>query len=133
MVLFNEVKEEFEKHNCKLLMTEEEFNIKPRITNEKYNYTASCGHNHIINFTDFKRKQNDKICPKCSKEKQSINQIKLKYKDVKEEFEKHKCCLLMTEEEFNQKPRLFDEKYKYTASCGHNHIIIIFNLKKTTR
>jgi len=50
MVLFNEVKEEFEKHNCKLLMTEEEFNQKTRTTKEKYKYTASCGDNHEIIF-----------------------------------------------------------------------------------
>ena len=44
MVLsYDDVKYEFEKNNCKLLMTEDEFKQKPRrTTNEKYEYIASC-------------------------------------------------------------------------------------------
>jgi len=99
-------------------MTEEEFNQKPRISHEYYKYTAQCGHTSEVRYDHFKNQSG--FCPKCSKEKQSINQIIGKYKDVKEEFEKHKCCLLMTEEEFNQTPRIAREYYKYTAQCGHN-------------
>ena len=55
MVLsYNDVKTEFDKHNCILLMSEEEFNqLLRRRTNEKYKYTASCKHNHEIRFSDF--------------------------------------------------------------------------------
>ena len=51
MVLFNEVKETFENQGC---ITEEEFNIKSRITHENYKYISSCGHNHEICFNNFK-------------------------------------------------------------------------------
>lgn len=40
MVLFNEVKKTFKKHECILLMTEEEFNLNPRKNKDKYKYTA---------------------------------------------------------------------------------------------
>ena len=133
MVSFDDVKKKFEKHNCILLMSEEEFNEKPRIIKENYNYTASCGHNHIINFSEFKRKRKQSfLCPICSYKQMAINNIKFKFNDIKTEFEKHKCSLLMTEEEFNKTPRLADEKYEYTASCGHNHIINFTNFKRQT-
>jgi len=79
VVTYNEVKEEFEKHNCKLLMTEEEFNLKKRRTNENYKYIASCKCNHEIRFTNFKYGLQGRNCPKHSHLKQSIDN-KEKYK-----------------------------------------------------
>ena len=79
MVKYNEVKETFEKHNCKLLMTEEKFNQKNRTVSEKYKYIASCGDNHEVSFDIFKNKLSGVICPKCSFLKQSIDKIE-KYK-----------------------------------------------------
>ena len=54
----------------------------------------------------------------------------VKYNEVKETFEKHKCQLLMTEEEFNQKKRYVREKYKYIASCGDKHEVYFHHFKK---
>jgi len=81
MVTFNEVKEEFEKHNCKLLMTEDEFNQKPRYVKEKYPYIASCNdnHNHEVYFNNFKNRLTGIECPKCVNMKKSIDN-KEKYK-----------------------------------------------------
>ena len=45
----------------------------------------------------------------------------VKYNVVDAIFKKHKCTLLMSEEEFNLKKRFVKEKYKYIASCGHHH------------
>lgn len=76
MVKFNEVKAEFKKHKCELLMTEEEFNQKKsRITTEKYPYTASCGHQHEVSFNNFKSKSQGRKCPKCVHLNSSKDQI----------------------------------------------------------
>ena len=65
MVKYNEVKETFEKHNCQLLMSEEEFNLKPRKVFEIYKYIASCQHNHEVNFHNFKGRSTGVFCPNC--------------------------------------------------------------------
>ncbi len=79
MVKYNDVKEKFEEHNCKLLMTEDEFNLKSRIIHENYPYIASCGHNHEVNFHNFKGRLTGVKCPECVNLKQSIDN-KEKYK-----------------------------------------------------
>ena len=65
MVKYNEVKEVFENWGCILLMSEEEFDLEPRITKEKYKYTAQCNHNHEIWFHIFKSSSSGRICPDC--------------------------------------------------------------------
>ena len=80
MVKYNEVKEKFKEHGCQLLMTEEEFNQKKRIINEKYKYTAKCGHNHEVWFYNVNRLiPTSLFCPKCSNMNHSKNQ-KEKYR-----------------------------------------------------
>ena len=74
MVTFNDVKEKFEEHKCQLLMTEDEFNLKPRTTQEKYPYIASCGHNHNVWFHIFKMRLTGVFCPKCVILRDAINQ-----------------------------------------------------------
>ena len=124
MVKYNEVYETFNKQCCVLLMTEDEFNKKPRTNGEKYKFIASCKHNHEVRFSDFKSILKGLICPKCVIKRKSI-----KYIEIKKEFEKHNCILLMTEEEFNQESRTVSEKYKYTASCKHQHEIMFKHFK----
>jgi len=80
MVKYNEVKIEFEKHGCKLSMTEEEFNIKPRIIHENYPYIAKCTHKHEVCFNNFRNRLTGVECPDCVKLKQSIDK-KEKYKN----------------------------------------------------
>ena len=79
MVKYNDVKKEFVKHKCELLMSEEEFNLEPRKVKEKYNYTASCGHYNEVRFDAFKYYESGIICPDCVHLENSINQ-KEKYR-----------------------------------------------------
>ena len=80
MVSFNDVKAEFVKHGCILLMSEEEFNIKKsRTTKEKYKYTAQCNHNNEICFHNFKHLSQGINCLTCVNLEKSINQ-KEKYR-----------------------------------------------------
>jgi hypothetical protein len=44
------------------------------------------------------------------------------YENVKNKFLEHNCNLLTTEEEFNANTEKYP-KYKYIASCGHEHIV----------
>lgn len=53
------------------------------------------------------------------------------YEDVVEEFNKRKCKLLISEEEFNElKKNCKQLKLHYTASCGHNHSVF-YNVFKS--
>ena len=52
------------------------------------------------------------------------------YNEVKETFKKHGCELLMSEEDFNLEPRKAHDKYKYTASCKHNHEVCFTDFKR---
>lgn len=56
----------FEKENCKLLNTEEEFNdIGKLVGSPKYKYVASCGHEHIVFFNVFLNRKTGVLCPAC--------------------------------------------------------------------
>ena len=79
MVTYNVVNEKFKEHGCELLMTEEEFNKKPRTVNEKYPYIASCGDKNEVYFHHFKYTSQGLKCPKCVHLESSINKIE-KYK-----------------------------------------------------
>ena len=58
----------------------------------------------------------------------------LSYNEVKETFENQNCELSMTEEEFNlKKPRKVNEKYKYIASCKHNHEVCFERFKNRSQ
>jgi len=54
------------------------------------------------------------------------------YENVKNKFLENNCNLLTTEEEFNDNIERYP-KYKYIASCGHEHIVHyhIFSSRKT--
>ncbi len=45
------------------------------------------------------------------------------FNEVKETFESKGCQFLVSEEEFNKTKHSTAEKYKYIASCGHEHIV----------
>jgi hypothetical protein len=61
------------------------------------------------------------------------------YEDVKAEFAKHECQLLTTLEEWTEKQKNKDKsgnvKYKYIASCGHEHEVFynVFKSRGTGR
>ena len=94
--IYENVVEEFTKRDCKLLNTKEEyyFIIKNAFkSNYKLNYTASCGHNHIVFYNVFKSRGTGIRCPSCvnkkigndTKEKMTNNEI-TKICKVEQEF-----------------------------------------------
>jgi hypothetical protein len=54
------------------------------------------------------------------------------YENVKNKFSEYNCNLLTTEEEFNELTCRYP-KYRYIASCGHEHIVFFhsFSSRKT--
>jgi hypothetical protein len=82
--------EEFNKRNCKLLTTKEEhIEILKFAKNSvfKLNYTASCGHNHIVFYNVFKSRGTGIICPSCkNKEIGIIKKNKIQNKEVSKTY-----------------------------------------------
>jgi hypothetical protein len=65
--IYENVIEEFNKRNCKLLVSKEEFEQVINTCKKHYKlaYTASCGHNHIVFYNVFKSRNTGVICPSC--------------------------------------------------------------------
>ena len=81
--IYENIIEEFNKRDCKLLTTKEEHFEILKLTkkgNYKLNYVASCGHSHIVFYNVFKSRGTGIICPDC-KNKQIGNNQKEKIKN----------------------------------------------------
>jgi hypothetical protein len=81
--IYENITEEFNKRDCKLLTTKEEHLEILKLSkksNYKLNYIASCGHTHIVFYNVFKSRGTGIICPNC-KNKQIGNNIKEKIKN----------------------------------------------------
>lgn len=80
--IYENIIEEFNKRNCKLLVSKEQFQeiISNTKKNYKLNYTASCGHNHTVFYNVFKSRNTGVICPSC-KSKEIGKNIKEKIKN----------------------------------------------------
>ena len=66
--IYENVLNEFNKRNCKLITTEEQHNEILKNTkknNYKLNYIASCGHNNNVFYNVFKYRGTGIICPSC--------------------------------------------------------------------
>ena len=99
--IYENIIEEFNKRNCKLLNTKEEHCEILKMAkkgNYKLNYTASCGHNHIVFYNVFKSRGTGIICPIC-KNKEIGNDKKIKIKNN----EMSKIYLIEQEFKFIQK------------------------------
>ena len=87
MVTYEEIKLSFEKRKCKLLTNEKDYNemCDNKIKFKKFNYIASCNHNHIVFYNVFISRNTGIICPSCvnknngiiNKEKRKINKNEL--------------------------------------------------------
>ena len=65
---YENVINEFNKRNCKLLTTKEQYSEilkNSKGLNYKLNYIASCGHEHIVFYNVFKYRKTGVICPTC--------------------------------------------------------------------
>jgi hypothetical protein len=69
--IYENVIEEFNKQNCKLLTTKEEYIDILKNTNKVYrlHYIASCGHTHIVFYNVFKSRGTGIVCPSCKNKK----------------------------------------------------------------
>jgi hypothetical protein len=69
--IYENVIEEFNKQNCKLLTTKEEYIDILKNTKNVYrlNYIASCGHKHIVFYNVFKSRGTGIVCPSCKNKK----------------------------------------------------------------
>ena len=65
--IYENVVEEFNKRDCKLLTTKDEHTELAKQKHYRLNYIASCGHNHIVFFNVFKSRNTGVICPGCKK------------------------------------------------------------------
>jgi hypothetical protein len=74
MVNWKEIKDTFEKHNCKFLISEDEFNKTKHSTVEKYKYIASCGHENEVWFNVFQSRLTGVNCPNCVHKKNAEQQ-----------------------------------------------------------
>lgn len=86
MANYENIVEEFNKRNCKLLNTKEEYIEILRLSKKhmfKLNYTASCGHDHIVFYNVFKSRGTGIICPTCkTKENGNIKKEKIKNNEL---------------------------------------------------
>jgi hypothetical protein len=69
--IYENIIEEFNKQNCKLLTTKEEYIDILKNTKKVYrlNYIASCGHTHIVFYNVFKSRGTGIVCPSCKNKK----------------------------------------------------------------
>ena len=88
--IYENIVEEFNKRNCKLLTTKEEhieILQSAKKTMYKLNYTASCGHNHIVFYNVFKSRGTGIICPSCkNKEIGNITKEKMKNNELSKTY-----------------------------------------------
>ena len=84
--VYENVIEEFNKRNCKLLNTKEEHGEIFKMSNKgnyRLNYIASCGHNHIVFYNVFKSRGTGIICPSCkNKEIGKMQKEKIKNNEM---------------------------------------------------
>ena len=88
--IYENIVDEFNKRNCKLLNTKDEYIEilkSAKKTMYKLNYTASCGHNHIVFYNVFKSRGTGIICPSCkTKEIGNIKKEKMKNNEISRTF-----------------------------------------------
>ena len=108
--IYENVIEEFNKQNCKLLTTQEEYIdiLKNKKNVYRLNYIASCGHTHIVFYNVFKSRGTGIVCPSCKnkkigydkKEKMKNNEMS-KTSTIEQEFKFIKEFKELLKNEFN--------------------------------
>jgi hypothetical protein len=126
--IFENIINEFNNRNCKLLTTLVEFNTIRSYSisnNYKLNYIASCGHIHTVFYNVFKFRGTGIICPTC-KNIENGNNIKNKIKNneisklqnIKQEFN---CIHIITE--------LLDKEFYIIKGFDGCNVDLIFKPK----
>jgi hypothetical protein len=154
---YENVVEEFNKRNCKLLTTKDEHDELIKITKKtmyRLNYVASCGHQHIVFYNVFKSRGTGIICPTCkNKETGTIKKNQMKNNEISKiytteqegTFMKKLCDLLYNDFEIIKafegcnidlifRPKHMTE-YKWVGiqvkTTGARHLTYSFHLQKT--
>ena len=87
---YENVVEEFNKKKCMLLNTKEEYiEIVKSSKNGKYklNYTASCGHEHIVFYYVFKNRGTGILCPSCkNKHTGAMKKIQIQNNEISKTY-----------------------------------------------
>jgi hypothetical protein len=105
---YENIVEEFNKKNCKLLTTKDEHDELIKITKKtmyRLNYVASCGHQHIVFYNVFKSRGTGIICPTCKNKETGTNKkIQMKNNEISK--------IYTTEQEGTFMKKLCDLLYK---------------------
>jgi hypothetical protein len=154
---YENVVEEFNKRNCKLLNTKEEHTeiVKSsKKTMYRLNYVASCGHEHIVFYNVFKSRGTGIICPTCkNKETGTIKKNQMKNNEISKiytteqegTFMKNLCDLLYKDFEIIKafdgcnidlifRPKnMIEDKWVgiQVKTTGTRHLTYSFHLQKT--
>lgn len=126
--IYEIVIEEFNKRNCKLLNTKEEYFEISKNKNYKLDYIASCGHKHIVYYNVFKSRGTGIICPSCKNKE--IGKIK------KEQIKNNELSKIYTiEQEFTFIKyiiELLQNKFEIIKAFDGCKVDVIFKPKDTT-
>jgi hypothetical protein len=154
---YENVVEEFNKRNCKLLTTKDEHDEIIKITKKtmyRLNYVASCGHEHIVFYNVFKSRGTGIICPTCkNKETGTIKKNQMKNNEISKiytteqegTFMKNLCDLLYKDFEIIKafdgcnidlifRPKnMIEDKWVgiQVKTTGTRHLTYSFHLQKT--
>jgi hypothetical protein len=154
---YENVVEEFNKRNCKLLTTKDEHDELIKITKKtmyRLNYVASCGHQHIVFYNVFKSRGTGIICPTCkNKETGTIKKNQMKNNEISKiytteqegTFMKKLCDLLYNDFEIIKafdgcnidlifRPKhMTEDKWVgiQVKTTGARHLTYSFHLQKT--
>jgi hypothetical protein len=128
---YENIIEEFNNKNCKLLTSKEEFCEILKISKKgiyKLNYIASCGHNHVVFYNVFKSRGTGIICPSCkNKEIGKVKKEKIQHNLMSKTHN--------LEQEFNfiQKiSELFKNDFEIIKAFDGCNVDIIFRPKIVT-
>jgi len=127
--IYENVIEEFNKRDCKLLTTKEEHNELTKEKHYRLNYIASCGHNHVVFFNVFKSRNTGVVCPACKnkkigddKKEKIINGTLSKINGIEQEFN----CILKIQE-------LVQNEFEIIKAFDGCIVDIIFRPKTVTQ
>jgi len=129
--IYENIVEEFNKRNCKLLTTKEEhieILKSAKKTMYKLNYIASCGHNHNVFYNIFKSRESGVVCPSC-KTKENADKIREKIKNN----EVSKTYTTQQEHVFMMKiSELINNDFEITKAFDGCNVDLIFRPKNIT-
>ena len=102
--VYENVVEEFNKRNCKLLNSKDEYHEILKLAKKtmyKLNYIASCGHTHTVFYNSFKSRGTGVICPSCKKKEIGNNKkIKMQNNEMSKTCnieQEHACIIFLCE------------------------------------